>query len=214
MDLQSLRREYRNGRLGKADVLNDPIEQFRRWLAEARETSDGPWFEVNAMTLATVDEAGRADARVVLLKEIDDRGLVFYTNTSGRKASHIAANAAVALVFYWAHLERQVRIVGEAESVDCARAKAYFARRPRGSQLGAAVSRQSRPIASRAELERRLAETERIHEGREVPMPADWGGYVVIPRRVEFWQGRDNRLHDRIQYTLGEAGWGLERLSP
>ncbi len=207
-----LRNEYVRAGLAEADVAPDPISQFRAWFEDALAAD---LHEPNAMTLATATPEGKASARVVLLKGFDERGFVFYTNYGGRKAQEIEANPYVALVFYWGELERQVRIEGRASRVPESESDAYYASRPRGSRLGAWASEQSRPVEGREVLESRLRALEREYEGREVPRPPFWGGYRVEPEAVEFWQGRQNRLHDRIVYRRRrDGGWGIERLQP
>ncbi|HSL00577.1 MAG TPA: pyridoxamine 5'-phosphate oxidase [Rubrobacteraceae bacterium] len=207
-----LRREYSRAGLTEAGSHPDPIEQFRRWFDEALGAG---LHEPNAMTFATATPGGRPSARVVLLKGFDERGFVFYTNYEGRKAREIEANPNCALVFYWGDLERQVRVEGRVGRVPDKESDAYFASRPRGSQLGAWVSEQSRPAKSREILEERLCAVENEYEGREIPRPPFWGGYRVEPEVVEFWQGRENRLHDRLVYRRSEGGgWRRERLQP
>jgi pyridoxamine 5'-phosphate oxidase len=209
--LAAMRRDYAAAGLSEEDALADPIEQFQRWFDDARRAEV---HEPNAMTLATVDAAGQPAARIVLLKGVDQRGLAFFTNRESRKADHIGANPKAALVFWWGPLERQVRFEGTIEDVDAAEADAYFQSRPKGSQLAAWASAQSRVIADRAELE--AAERhhrERFGEG-DVPRPPFWGGYRLAPARVEFWHGRRSRLHDRLRYTRVGDGWRIERLAP
>jgi pyridoxamine 5'-phosphate oxidase len=206
-----LREEYTRAGLKESDADPDPLEQFRGWFGEALAAD---LHEPNAMTLATATADGRPSARVVLLKGFDERGFVFYTNYGGRKSRELEANPRAALVFYWGELERQVRVEGRVSRVPDGESDAYFAGRPRGSQLGAWASEQSRPVRDRGALERRLRELEGEYEGREVPRPAFWGGYRIEPETMEFWQGRENRLHDRLRYRLTEEGWGIERLQP
>jgi pyridoxamine 5'-phosphate oxidase len=206
-----LREEYTRAGLRESDADPDPIEQFRGWFGEALAAD---LHEPNAMTLATATADGRPSARVVLLKGFDERGFVFYTNYGGRKSRELEANPRAALVFYWGELERQVRVEGRVSRVPDGESDAYFAGRPRGSQLGALASEQSRPVRDRGALERRLRELEGEYEGREVPRPAFWGGYRIEPETIEFWQGRENRLHDRLRYRRSEGGWKIERLQP
>ena len=207
-----LRKEYTRGGLEVSDTDPDPIEQFRRWFDEALASNP---HEPNAMTLATATPGGRPSARIVLLKGFDERGFVFYTNYEGRKSEELEANPRCALLFYWGELERQVRIEGRVRRLPDEESDAYFAGRPRGSQLGAWASEQSRPVRDRGTLEQRLRELEAEYEGREVPRPPFWGGYRVEPETIEFWQGRGNRLHDRIVYRRPEdGGWRRERLQP
>lgn len=210
-DLQSLRKEYTRAGLKEADADPDPIEQFRKWFDEALAAS---LYEPNAMTLATATPSGRPSARVVLLKGYDEQGFVFYTNYEGRKGQELEVNPRCALVFYWGELERQVRIEGRASRVSEEESDAYYRGRPRGSQLGAWASEQSRPVEDRGILEERLQELEAEYEGREIPRPPFWGGYRVEPKAIEFWQGRENRLHDRLLYHRSGGRWEIERLSP
>lgn len=212
MDAQSLRREYLRTELLETNLHPDPVEQFRRWFEEALSAD---LHEPNAMTIATATRDGRPSARVVLLKGFNERGFVFHTNYEGRKGRELEANPNCALAFYWGELERQVRIEGRATRVPDKESDAYFASRPRGSQLGAWASEQSRPVEDRTELERRLKELEEEYEGREIPRPSFWGGFRVEPERMEFWQGRENRLHDRLLYSeSGGGAWKIQRLQP
>ena len=209
--LARMRREYEERGLRKADLLADPLEQFTRWFDEA---CSAPILEPNAMTLATVDGAGQPAARTVLLKGIDRRGLTFYTNLESRKARELMVHAKAALLFWWPPHARQVRLEGTIEPVAEAEADAYFATRPRGSQLGAWASAQSSVIADRAALEAAEQEIAARFADGPVPRPPFWGGYRLVPERVEFWQGRSNRLHDRLRYTRRGDGWRIERLAP
>jgi pyridoxamine 5'-phosphate oxidase len=209
--LAAMRRDYGAAGLSEDDALADPIEQFRRWFDDACRAE---LHEPNAMTLATVDAAGRPAARMVLLKDVDRRGLTFYTNQDSRKARELAANPRAALVFWWGPIQRQVRFEGSIEEVDPAEADAYFASRPKGSQLAAWASAQSTVIEGRAALEAaERQQRERFGEG-EVPRPPFWGGYRLVPAVVEFWHGRASRLHDRLRYTKDGDRWRIERLAP
>ena len=206
-----LREENTRAGFRESDADPNPIEQFRGWFGEALAAD---LHEPNAMTLATATPDGRPSARVVLLKGFDERGFVFYTNYEGRKARELEVNPHCALVFYWGELERQVRVEGRVSRVPDEESDAYFAGRPQGSQLGAWASEQSRPVRDRGALEERLRELEGEYEGREVPRPPFWGGYRVEPETIEFWQGRENRLHDRLRYRRSTGGWKIERLQP
>ena len=211
-DLRKLREEYTRAGLHESEAHSNPVEQFRKWFDEALAAN---LHEPNAMVLATATSGGRPSARVVLLKGYDERGFVFYTNYEGRKGRELDENPHCSLVFYWGELERQVRIAGRASRLSEVDSDAYYASRPRGSQLGAWVSEQSRPIESRNVLEERMRELEEEYEGRGIPRPPFWGGYRVEPEAIEFWQGRENRLHDRLLYRrLDSGGWEMERLQP
>jgi pyridoxamine 5'-phosphate oxidase len=210
-DIEQLRVEYGIAGLAEHDVDRDPFAQFAKWFGEAQSAGVR---EPNAMTLATAGADGAPSARVVLLKGFDARGFVFYTSYESDKARDLADNARAALVFAWLELERQVRIEGAVTRVDCAETEAYFRMRPRASQIGAWASAQSRALASRDDLDARVAELAAEYEGREVPAPPHWGGYRVLPTRIELWQGRPSRLHDRIVYTRRGDVWTIARLSP
>jgi len=210
--LAELRQEYKQQGLQESNVDRNPIVQFERWFNQALQAQ---LREPNAMTLATVTAAGKPAARVVLLKGFDRRGFVFYTNYTSRKGQELAQTPFAALVFWWADLERQVRIEGAVEKVSAQESDAYFRSRPRGSRLGAWASDQSQVVPDRATLEARLRTLEQKYQGQEIPRPPHWGGYRVIPTVVEFWQGRPNRLHDRLRYSRQAGnGWLLERLAP
>lgn len=210
-DLADLRREYRNRPLHRADLHADPVVQFDHWFREALEIEA---MDPNAMSIATTDAEGQPSLRTVLLKYFDDSGFVFYTNLGSRKARDIGSNPRVALLFYWHELHRQVKILGRAQRTSVADDTRYFMRRPRESQLGAWVSRQSSILSARAVLENKFAEMKERFAHGEVPLPSFWGGYRVEPTTIEFWQGRENRLHDRFRYELREGQWLAERLAP
>lgn len=212
MNLADLRQEYAKHTLDVEHAAADPIEQFDRWFAEALKAEV---TEPNAMTLATATAAGRPSARIVLLKDVRDGAFVFYTNYRSRKGAELAQNPWAALVFWWAALERQVRVEGEVERLTPEASDAYFASRPRGSRIGAWASPQSRVIESRDVLEQRLHTLQAEYAGaNEIPRPPYWGGYRLVPSAMEFWQGRPNRLHDRLRYRHTEDNWTRERLAP
>jgi pyridoxamine 5'-phosphate oxidase len=206
-----MRREYAREALDEADVDADPVVQFGRWFEQAEQAG---LLEPTAMTLATATPDGRPSARMVLLRGFDERGFCFYTNHESRKGVELAANPRAALVFWWGELERQVRIEGPVAPTSRAESEAYFHSRPPGSQLSAAASPQSRVIQDRAVLERRVAELAADSAHGQVPLPDFWGGYRLTHEVVEFWQGRPNRLHDRLRYRRAGDGWKIERLAP
>jgi pyridoxamine 5'-phosphate oxidase len=211
VDASSLRKEYTSAGLDKADVDPDPIVQFHEWFENAVEAD---LHEPNAMILATATADGKPSARTVLLKGYDERGFVFYTNYEGRKAVELESNPRAALVFYWGELVRQVRVEGTVSRVSVEESDEYFASRPRGSRLGAWASEQSRVVDGRRTLEQKLHSLQAEYENREVPRPPFWGGYRVEPEAIEFWQGREDRLHDRLVYRREDGAWRIERLQP
>ena len=231
MAIADIRREYEQGGLDRADLGANPLAQFNQWFAQA--SSGSRWrkigialyklwhamlghvpIDVNAMVLATVDKAGRPSARAVLLKDADERGFIFYTNYDSRKGHELAENPNAALTFYWADLERQVCVAGAVSKLSHDESETYFKSRTRGSRLAAWASNQSSVVADRAVLEKRWNEMAAQFPG-DVPLPPNWGGYILKPERIEFWQGRLNRLHDRFCYTRqADNSWRLERLSP
>lgn len=214
MDLAHMREQYSEAGLHEDDVAGDPIEQFERWFDEWLAARP---YDANAVILATADAGGWPSARAVLLKGLDERGFVFHTNRRSAKGLDLEGSGRAALCFLWHPLERQVRVVGTVRHLPDEESDAYFASRPRGAQIAACASPQSQVIADRAELERLTAETEaRFAAGTDVPRPEHWGGYLVRPSEVEFWQGRRSRLHDRLRYRRSDSSpaWVIERLAP
>ncbi len=211
-DLSAIREQYQRAGLSRPDLAPDPIAQFERWYDEWTATDP---YDAAAMVVATVGADGRPSARYVLLRLVDQRGFVFYTNYDGAKGRELEANPRAALTFGWIDLERQVRVEGHVEQIAAEESDAYFAKRPRGSQLAAWASPQSEVIPDRALIERRFADLEARYADHDVPRPDHWGGYRVIPEQVEFWQGRADRLHDRFRYRhQAGGGWLVERLAP
>ncbi|GAB3758688.1 pyridoxamine 5'-phosphate oxidase [Spirosoma pomorum] len=209
--ISDLRKEYTLRGLDAVDVAENPIVQFRRWF-DAALAAGIP--EPNAMHVSTVTSEGRPDGRIVLLKGVTDAGFVFYTNYESRKGQELAAHPFAALTFFYQPLEQQIRIEGRVEKVSPDESTTYFHSRPRGSQIGAWVSNQSQPISSREVLETRQQDLETQFADQEIPRPAHWGGYRVVPDTIEFWQGRPSRLHDRIRYRKANDSWTIERLAP
>ncbi len=212
MDISNLRREYRYSGISRGDLHADPLQQFTRWFEEARGAQ---LQDPNAMILATVDASGQPSQRTVLLKYYDNNGLVFFTNLESKKARQIAVNDRVSLLFPWLQFDRQVIVEGVAERISAADSLRYFMTRPHDSQLAAWVSNQSQPLSSRQVLLQKFDEMKRKFANGEIPMPSFWGGYRVSLQRLEFWQGRESRLHDRFEYAAnGSGGWDIERLAP
>jgi len=209
--LQNLRQDYRTAELTEKEVDKNPIKQFEKWFSAAL---DAKLYEPNVMTLATADKSGKPNARIVLLKGFDNQGFSFFTNYLSTKGKELKKNPQACLVFFWAELERQVRIEGKVEKLDKEASEAYFHSRPQGSQIGAIASPQSQVISDRTDLEKKVEELTSAYENKTIPKPAHWGGYIVKPVSIEFWQGRSSRLHDRIKYDLINGKWQINRLAP
>jgi len=235
MAIADLRKDYRKDHLDRADLLDDPLAQFQRWFDQAAGSRGGRLrqcaislykaanallgkhrnIEANAMALATVDETGQPTVRMVLLKGVDARGFIFFTNYHSRKGRHLESHPQAAITFYWNDLERQVCVSGPVTKLPAGESEAYFKSRPRGSQIAAWASDQSQSIADRSVLETRVKELQAQYAGADIPLPPHWGGYILEPRQIEFWQGRASRLHDRFCYTKTTAGtWQIQRLAP
>lgn len=211
--LSDMRRDYTRDGLCESQAPLDPFKLFRQWLSQAVETEQPP-VEANAMTLATVDADGRPHCRVLLLKGLDEQGFTFFGNYESAKGEQLAARPFAAMTFFWPGLERQVRIEGRVERLSSEESAAYYQQRPLGSRLGAWASPQSRIVADRSALQQLVAVTEARFAGQEPPCPPHWGGYRLLPDRLEFWQGRPSRLHDRLNYRLNDGQWLRERLAP
>ena len=211
MTFDELRREYELDALLEEEMADDPFEQFDRWFEQAKKADI---YLPDAMVLATADADGAPNVRAVVLRGIDENGLIFYTNYGSDKATELDANAHAALHFHWATLERQVKVLGSVARTPRADAEAYWAKRPRSGQVGAWASSQSSVLRGREELDAAAAEVESRFLGAPIPCPEDWGGYVLAPRLFEFWQGRPSRLHDRLRYVRDGDSWTLERLAP
>lgn len=210
-DLSDIRREYTQGGLRRANLPANPMDLFEQWMQQAK---DAQLSDPTAMCVATVDEDGQPFQRIVLLKKFDDNGFVFFTNLESRKAKQIAVNSKISLLFPWHPLDRQVAVLGQAEPLSMLDVAKYFMSRPKDSQIAAWVSKQSSKISARQALEGKFAEMKAKFAQGEVPLPKFWGGYLVRPASVEFWQGGEHRLHDRFIYTKTDADWNIERLAP
>ena len=212
LNLEDLREDYNRDQLTIEQTDPDPFVQFQRWFAAAQASTVK---EPNAMTLATVGVNGRPKARIVLLKQVDDDGFVFFTNYDSQKGQDLAANPFASLVFFWNIMQRQVRVEGRVEKISFADSEAYFQSRPKGSQIGATVSPQSQVIPDREGLKTEVARLEAQYaDADQLPLPGNWGGYRLVPDNIEFWQGRSSRLHDRIRYRFVDGAWERERLAP
>lgn len=213
MSIHKMRQTYTLSGLQEKDVNRDPVVQFEKWFQESQSSDLPSWVEVNAMTLSTTDLAGKVTSRIVLLKGIEDGKFVFFSNYQSTKGVQIAANSLVSLCFFWPHLQRQVCIEGTASKTSRQVSETYFHSRPRGSQIGANVSKQSSEVTADA-LQTRMKELEQQYADQEIPCPDHWGGYEVSPSKIEFWQGRPSRLHDRIVFRRKDNTWNIVRLSP
>jgi len=214
MDFHAIRKEYENQGIDESSLSEDPLEVFKDWYELAVEKAPGKWLEPNAMSLATSNGSGSVSNRYVLMKQIQDDGIQFFTNYDSQKGKQIAANANCAVAFHWPYLGRQVRIEGLVEKTSREASQDYFHSRPRGSQIGAAASLQSSKVESRELLDRQRQKLDEQLSGETVPLPDNWGGYLIRADRFEFWQGRLDRLHDRIVYQLDNGVWSRCRLSP
>ncbi|MDZ7715764.1 MAG: pyridoxamine 5'-phosphate oxidase [Balneolaceae bacterium] len=210
-DIESIRREYDRAELLEDNVASDPMDQFSEWFSQALETE---FMEVNAMTLSTSGKDGKPSSRIVLLKGVEKDGFRFFTNYGSRKGQELEENPHAALCFFWPVLERQVRIEGQVFKLSREESQAYFEQRPRQSKLGAWASYQSQTVESRQELEENFTKMENRFDNQEIPTPEFWGGYILKPSSVEFWQGRQGRLHDRLKYFRADDQWNIKRLSP
>ena len=212
MDLGDLRREYITKGITRNDLDSCPFKQFELWFSQAQQSEIN---DPSAFSLATANAAGQPTLRTVLLKLFNESGFVFFTNYNSKKGQQLEENAQVAMLFPWLLLERQIKITGTAEKISVEQSEKYFASRPRGSQLGAWISEQSNELQSRKILEDKFGQALQKLAGKDVPMPKSWGGYKIVPTSIEFWQGRENRLHDRFRYDLAAGGdWGITRLEP
>lgn len=211
MDYQELRRDYQSRELRRTDLKENPFEQFQLWYSEALQAKI---LEPNAMALATVSPQGKPACRTVLMKDFNERGIVFYTNSHSRKGQHLASTPYAEVVFLWKEIERQILVEGKVEMTERQEVERYFATRPRGSQLSAWASPQSQPISSRKALEEAYLKFEERFKDQEIPLPPFWSGYCLVPYRFEFWQGRKDRLHDRFSYYLEGDTWLITRLGP
>lgn len=211
VDLSEVRRDYESQSIGEQDLDASPIVQFEAWLQQARDLD---LLDATAMTLATATRQGRPSARVVLLKQVDDRGFCWYSDARSHKGRELDANPQAALLFHWRDLSRQVRVLGTVSKLPVEQAERYFKSRPEGSRFSAAASHQSAEVANRAQLLDEVKRLRAAYPDGNVPRPPDWIGYRLVPEYFEFWQGQDSRLHDRIVYTPGESGWAKKRLSP